>query len=121
MMKIGVTLRNMGPQSSPEVLLEGAQVAEAAGIESLWITDHIAIPPDDAQGSNGRYLDPLVTLAVLAGATSRIGLGTGVLILPYRPPLPTAKQVATLQELSSDRLLLGVGIGWIDPHAGHLA
>jgi len=114
-MKIGVTLRNMGPQSSPEVLLEGAQVAEAAGVESLWITDHIAIPPDDAEGSNGRYLDPLVTLGVLAGATNKIGLGTGVLILPYRPPLPTAKQVATLQELSSDRLLLGVGIGWMDP------
>lgn len=114
-MQIGVTLRNMGVQSSPELLLAAALAAEAAGMESVWVTDHIAIPPDDAEGSGGRYLDPLVTLSVLAGATERIRLGTGVLILPYRPPLPTAKQVASLQELSAGRLLLGVGIGWMDP------
>ena len=113
-MKLGVTLRNMGVQSSRALLLEAARAAEAAGLESLWITDHIAIPPDDAEGSGGRYLDPLVTLSVIAGATTRINLGTGVLILPYRPPLPTAKQVASLQELSGERLLLGVGIGWMD-------
>ena len=114
-MQIGVTLRNMGVQSSAELVLAAAQAAEAAGMESVWVTDHIAIPPDDAEGSGGRYLDPLVTLAVLAGATRNIRLGTGVLILPYRPALPTAKQIATLQELSSERLLLGVGIGWMDP------
>jgi probable F420-dependent oxidoreductase len=112
--KIGVTVRNMGPQSAPPLLFRCASAAEAAGLESLWITDHIAILPDDAEGSGGRYLDPLVTLATLAGRTSRILLGTGVLVLPYRPALPTAKQVATLQELSDDRLLLGVGIGWMD-------
>ena len=114
-MQIGVTLRNMGPQSAPETIFSCAAAAEAADLESLWITDHIAIPPDDAVGSGGRYLDPLVTLAALIGHTARIKLGTGVLILPYRPPLPTAKQVATLQELSAERLLLGVGIGWMDP------
>ena len=113
-MHIGVTLRNMGPQSSTELLLHGMQAAEARDFESIWITDHIAIPPDDAEGSGGRYLDPLVTLAWLAQASTRIRLGTGVLILPYRPALPTAKQVATLAELSGDRLLLGVGIGWMD-------
>lgn len=114
-MKIGVTLRNMGPQSSPDLMIAAVRAAEAAGMESVWVTDHIAIPPDDAEGSDGRYLDPLITLSVLAGATRRIALGTGVLILPYRPALPTAKQVASLQELSSERLLLGVGIGWMDP------
>jgi len=113
-MKLGVTLRNMGPQSSADVISNGARSAEEAGLESIWITDHIAIPPDDAEGSGGRYLDPLITLGVVAGVTQRIGLGTGVLILPYRPALPTVKQIATLQELSSSRLLLGVGIGWMD-------
>ena len=114
-MKIGITLRNMGTQSSPELMTAAAAAAEGAGMESIWVTDHIAIPPDDAEGSGGRYLDPLITLAVLAGVTRRIKLGTGVLILPYRPALPTAKQVASLQELSGERLLLGVGIGWMDP------
>ncbi len=113
-MEIGVTVRNMGPQSSTRTLSECARAAEELGFESLWITDHIAIPPDDAEGSGGRYLDPLATLAFLGGMTSRIKLGTGVIILPYRAPLPTAKQVATIQELTDARLLLGVGIGWMD-------
>lgn len=110
----GVTLRNMGPQSMPETIAACAALAEDADLDSLWITDHIAIPPDDAKGSGGRYLDPLITLAWIAASTKRIKLGTGVLILPYRSALPTAKQVATLQELAGERLLLGVGIGWMD-------
>ena len=113
-MKYGVTIRNMGPESMPDVMLECARAAENAGIDSIWITDHLAIPPDDSEGSGGRYVDPLITLAWLANGTSRIQLGTGVLILPYRDALVTAKQVASLQELSGERLLLGVGIGWMD-------
>src|SRR6266404_3373716 len=113
-MKLGAYLRNMGPQSSRETLLACAHAAEAAGIDDLWVADHIAIPPDDAEGSGGRYLDPLATLAFLAGATTRIGLGTAVLVVPYRPPLATAKWIATIQELSAGRLLLGVGVGWME-------
>jgi probable F420-dependent oxidoreductase len=113
-MRLGVTLRNMGPQSTAQVMGEGARRAEALGFESVWITDHIAIPPDDAQGSGGRYTDPLTTLAWLGGATERIGLGVGVLVAPYRPPLPTAKAIATVQELTHGRLLLGLAVGWMD-------
>ncbi len=112
-MKLGVSVRTMGPQSSVETLVACARAAEDAGLDDLFVPDHIAIPPDDAEGSDGRYLDPLATLAFLAGQTERIGLGTGVLILPYRSALPTAKQVATLQELSGNRLSLGVGVGWM--------
>ena len=112
-MRVGVAVRSMGPQSEPGVLLECVCAAEAAGLAEIWVQDHIAIPPDDAEGSGGRYLDPLTCLAWLAGATSRIGLGVGVLVLPYRPPLPTAKAVATLQEVSGGRLHLGVGVGWM--------
>jgi probable F420-dependent oxidoreductase len=112
-MKLGVALRSMGLQSSRETLLACARAAEAAGCDHVWVQDHLAIPPDDAEGSGGRYLDPLAALAFLAGATSRIGLGTGVINLPYRPPLPTAKAIATLQELSQGRVLLGVGVGWM--------
>jgi probable F420-dependent oxidoreductase len=105
----------MGTQSAPDVLLACVRAAETAGLSDVWVQDHIAIPPDDAEGSGGRYLDPLTALAWLAGRTERIGLGTGVLILPYRPPLPTAKAIATVQELSGGRLLLGVGAGWMEP------
>ena len=111
--KLGVALRSMGPQSTAETILECTLAAESAGFDDVWVQDHIAIAPDDAEGSGGRYLDPLATLAFLAGATRRIGLGTGVLVLPYRERLATAKWVATIQELSGGRLLLGVGVGWL--------
>ena len=114
-MELGVSIRSMGPQSRADTLVACALAAEDAGLADLWVQDHIAIPPDDAEGSGGRYLDPLTALAWLAGRTTRIGLGVGVLILPYRPPLPTAKVVATLQELSGGRLRLGVGVGWMRP------
>ena len=114
-MNIGINIRVMGPQSTAETIAQILKSAEQAGIESAWIVDHIAIPPDDAQGSDGRYLDPLATLAWMSGQTSSIKIGTSVLILPYRPALPTAKAIATIQELSGNRLLLGVGIGWMEP------
>jgi probable F420-dependent oxidoreductase len=109
-----MALRVMGPQSERETLVDCARAAETAGLDEIWIADHIAIPPDDAEGSEGRYLDPLTTLAYLAAKTERIAIGTGVLILPYRPPLPTVKAIATVQELSGCRLLLGVGVGWME-------
>ena len=105
----------MGPQSTRKLLVDCARAAERAGLDDLWVADHIAIPPDDAEGSGGRYLDPLTALAYLAGCTSKIGLGTGVLNLPYRAPLPTAKALATIQELSEGRLKVGVGVGWMKP------
>jgi probable F420-dependent oxidoreductase len=112
--RLGLYLRNMGPTSTRETIVECARLADEGGIDDLWVADHVAIPPDEAEGSNGRYLDPLATLAFLAGATRRVGLGTGVLILPYRPALPTAKWIATIQELSGGRFLLGVGSGWME-------
>ena len=112
-MQMGVTLRNMGEESTAATMRECAGAADALGFESLWITDHIAIPPDDAEGSGGRYVDPLITLAWMSSFTKSIRLGVGVMVLPYRAPLPFAKQVAALQELSGGRLLLGVGVGWM--------
>jgi probable F420-dependent oxidoreductase len=112
--RLGLVLRTMGAQSTRETLLACARAAEQGGLDEIWVVDHVAIPPDDAEGSDGRYLDPLAALAWLAGATERIGLGTAVLVVPYRPALPTAKAIATLQELSGGRLALGVGVGWME-------
>ena len=113
-MHIGAIVRNMGDQSKPQTMTACAAALEDSGLESAWVVDHIAIPPEDAEGSNGRYVDPLIALAWLAGATRRIRLGVGTLVLPYRPALPVAKQIASIQELSGGRLLLGVGIGWME-------
>ena len=113
-MKLGMVVRTMGPQATRATIVACTRAAEAAGLDAVWVADHVAIPPEDAEGSDGRYLDPLATLAFLAAASERIGLGTGVLNLPYRAPLPTAKAIATIQELSGGRLRLGVGLGWMD-------
>jgi probable F420-dependent oxidoreductase len=113
-MEIGVTVRLMGESATREIVARCARRAEQAGLDAVWLPDHIAIPPDDAEGSNGRYLDVLASLAWLAGITERIALGAGVLVLPYRPALPTAKWIATIQELSAGRLRIGAGVGWMD-------
>jgi probable F420-dependent oxidoreductase len=113
-MRLGLYLRNMGPQAIRPLIADAARATEEAGIDDLWVADHLALAPEDSEGSEGRYLEPLATLAFLAGITERVALGVGVLIVPYRPALLTAKWVASIQELSQGRLVLGVGLGWME-------
>ena len=114
-MKFGVAIRNMGPQSNRATIRACARIAEQAGFDALFVSDHLCIPPDQTEGSGGRYLDVLATLAFIAGATEKIRLGVSVLVVPYRPAVLTAKQVATIQELSGERMILGIGVGWMKP------
>ena len=114
-MKYGIAIRNMGPQSSRATFRACARIAEDAGFDAVFVSDHLCIPPDQTEGSGGRYLDVLAAVAYLAGMTSRIRIGVSVLVLPYRPAVLTAKQIATIQELSDERMILGVGIGWMKP------
>ncbi len=113
-MKIGIHLRNAGPHATREMLNDCARIADELPIDDLWVFDHIAIPPEESEGSGGLYVDPLATLAFVAAITERIGIGTRVLILPYRPALPTAKWIASIQALSGGRLRIGVGVGWME-------
>lgn len=112
-MRTGLFLRNSGPASTRSLIAACARAGDSMGIDDLWVLDHIAIPPDDAEGSGGRYVDPLATLAFAAGITERVRLGVSVLIAPYRTPLPTAKWLAAIQELSGGRLCAGFGVGWM--------
>jgi probable F420-dependent oxidoreductase len=112
-MRTGLFLRNSGPPSTRALIAACARAADTMGIDDLWVLDHVAIPPDDAEGSGGRYLDPLATLAFAAAITERVRLGASVLIAPYRTPLPTAKWLASIQELSGGRLCAGFGVGWM--------
>ncbi|MDO8433147.1 MAG: TIGR03619 family F420-dependent LLM class oxidoreductase [Candidatus Binatus sp.] len=114
-MKYGIAIRNMGPQSSPATIRACARLAEQAGFDAIFFSDHLCIPPDQTEGSGGRYLDALATVAYVAGITDRIRIGISVLVLPYRTAVVTAKQIATIQELSGERMILGVGVGWMKP------
>ncbi|MGH7906988.1 MAG: TIGR03619 family F420-dependent LLM class oxidoreductase [Candidatus Binataceae bacterium] len=112
-MKFGVAIRNMGPQSTPGTMKECAHTAEQLGFDALFVSDHLCIPPNQTEGSGGRYVEALTTLAWLAGVTDSIRLGTSVLVLPYRPAVLMAKQIASIQELAGGRLILGAGVGWM--------
>src|SRR5690349_8982793 len=117
----------------PELQIEGSQLAEQLGFESVWSGEHIGLPKYDgwwknypavtakgvagsaadvAFGPDSQFLDPLVALGAIAGATKTVRLGVGIYILPLRNALLAAKMVATLDVISGGRLDLGVGLGW---------
>ena len=127
-MRYGVALPNYGSLATPDALVQLARRAERLGIDSVWVSDHLVAPtsvrsrypydrrPDAPPGDMGvieHFYEPLVTLAYLAGATSTVRLGVSAYVVPYRPPVVTAKQVATLDVLSRGRLVLAVGVGWL--------
>jgi probable F420-dependent oxidoreductase len=125
-MEFGVMFANTGHGSSPQGAVLLAQTAEAAGFAALWTVEHVVVPsgyesayPYDpsgkmAGGSEEFDLpDPLIWLTYVAAHTTRIRLATGILILPQRNPVITAKELATLDHLSGGRVTLGVGAGWL--------
>jgi len=101
-------------------VLEFARAVDESGLDTVWINERLAWSPPLPEVTTGRTLDPLATLAFLAAVTRRVGLGTAVLNLPFRPALPTAEWVATLQDLSGGRVRLGVGAGWMEAEFGAL-
>src|SRR5499433_2346679 len=117
--KFGLFAMTTGPCSYPETAARVARAAEAAGFESLWGGEHVVLPDPRVAPSplepRDRIIDPVVALTFLAAHTSRIRLGTGIIILPQRNPLVLAKQLATLDVLSNGRLIFGVGVGYLEP------
>lgn len=122
-MKIGVHVPQWGRDATRDGVLSVARAAEAAGLDSVWVADHLVHPlrsatpyPYRAEGAPfaaaDGFLEAFTTLAAIAGATEHIALGTSVLVLPMREPLQTAKTIATLDVLSEGRVILGVGAGW---------
>jgi probable F420-dependent oxidoreductase len=125
-MKFGLMYANAGPFAFPEMVTHLAQSAERCGVESLWTVEHVVIPvgykstyPYDPSGkipapAQMPMPDPLSWLAYAAAVTKTIKLATGILILPQRHPLYVAKEVATLDVLSHGRVILGIGVGWLE-------
>jgi probable F420-dependent oxidoreductase len=123
-MKFAIGFANSGAFSKPALLAHLATTAERCGFESLWTVEHVAIPvkhlpypgSKDGQmpgGDNVALPDPLIPLAYVAAITKTIKLATGILILPQRHPIYTAKEVATVDVLSGGRAILGIGSGWM--------
>jgi probable F420-dependent oxidoreductase len=114
-----------GAAATRETLLGFARRTETLGYDSLWVSDHVVIPwriasryPYNASGDfplppTGDFLEPLTALALVAGVTDRIALGTSVLVLPHRHPVLAAKMLATLDHLAPGRVICGAGVGWM--------
>jgi probable F420-dependent oxidoreductase len=127
-LSIGVTTFAAADPGTWQPLFDAATVADEAGVDRLVVSDHVVFgerleeygrPEIGGQaggkqptGPDGHWLEPLTTLSVLAGMTSRIRLGTNILVAALRRPAVLAKSTATLDVLSGGRLDLGVGVGW---------
>jgi probable F420-dependent oxidoreductase len=124
-MKFGLMFANAGPFSEPENAIGLAKLAEELDFESVWTVEHVVVPsgyesaypysPDGRMpgGEDVPIPDPLIWLAYVGAATTRLRLATGILILPQRNPVILAKELATLDRLTGGRLELGVGVGWL--------
>jgi probable F420-dependent oxidoreductase len=112
--QIGIHLPHAGSQASPALIRRHAIRAEAIGLSDVWVSEHIIVPRKQFPRSPLFY-DPVLTLTWVAAVTERVRLGTSVIVLPMRHPLPLAKELSTLHNLSNGRLILGVGVGWLEP------
>src|ERR671925_1481264 len=122
----GLDIGIYGRLATRDHILELATLAEAAGLESLWVADHVIFPatltsayPYSPTGAfpidmtQEPLLEPLATMGVLVGVTQRVKIGTAVLVMPYRHPVLLARMLVTLDVLSGGRVMLGAGVGWL--------
>ncbi|HCU90419.1 MAG TPA: LLM class F420-dependent oxidoreductase [Gammaproteobacteria bacterium] len=125
-MKFGLRYCNTGSYVDPANAIELVQAAEVTGFDSVWTVEHTVIPagydssyPYAASGKMAGGVDdialpdPLIWMAYVASSTTTIKFATGIVILPQHNPVVVAKQVATLDYLTSGRVLFGVGVGWL--------
>jgi len=125
-MHVGVITPNAGSKASPENIITVACWAEELGFDSVWVTDHVALPervdswyPYRSHGrwdypSDTLWLDPLLSLLWAAAAAPSLAIGTSILVVPLRNPLLLAKQLSTLDYLTGGRVILGAGAGWME-------
>jgi len=122
--EFGFAFPSRGPLASPRFLVRLARKADALGFDCVTISDHVVLPTKHSApypysstgefpgGSRQDYLEPIVLMGHLLAVTRRLRVGISVLVVPYRNPVVTAKQIATLDVCSGGRVILGVGVGW---------
>jgi probable F420-dependent oxidoreductase len=113
-MQLGIHLPHIGRKAGPDAIRRAAVQAEQLGFDDVWVSEHIIVPKDASYPPSPSFYEPVLTLTWAAAFTQRVRLGTSVLVLPMRHPLPLAKELATLQNLSQGRLILGAGVGWME-------
>lgn len=110
-MRFGIILPTFGAGAAPQMIIDTALAAERLGFDSVWVTDHLALPKEDAVRM-GHIFEAITTLSFLAARTKRVQLGISTLVLPQRNPVEVAKEIATLDALSDGRVIMTAAIGW---------
>jgi probable F420-dependent oxidoreductase len=119
--EIGCHLPTQGPLATRDAVMRFCREAEARGIASLWVSDHVVFPRSKSGDYPGGrfphapdtpYLEPVAVLAAAAMVTEKARLGSSVFILGHRHPIVMAKMLTTIDALSNGRLICGVGVGW---------
>ena len=113
-MRYGFCIPHHRTMASPDLILEAARRGEALGYDAIWLSDHV-VPRDTPDQQQRRiFYEPLALAGFVAAITSRVRIGFTVLVVPYRHPVVTAKQLATIDVMSGGRLDVGVGVGWME-------
>jgi probable F420-dependent oxidoreductase len=112
-MRLGVHLPQFRVPIGASDIERVARAAEAAGVDDLWVSDHVALAPGSSRPP-ADFHDALTVLTWAAAATTRCRLGTSVLVAPYRPAATLAKAIATLDVLSGGRVTVGIASGWLE-------
>jgi probable F420-dependent oxidoreductase len=113
-MKLGVVLPTYRALASAGNIVRAAKLAESLGFDSVWVTDHIVVPDASIDAFGATFFEAATVMAYVAGITERVQIGAAILIVPYRHPLLLAKALATADQLSGGRLILGAGLGWLE-------
>ena len=110
-MKLSVALSNDEAGVDAETIVAQARLAEELGYAGVWVPDHL-LPPEPYGDVYGGVYEALMLLSHVAAVTTRVTLGTTVIIVPLREPVLLAKQLSTLERLAPGRVVFGVGVGW---------
>ena len=108
--RFGLLVPHFGAEADQDLLIEGAQLADRLGFDSLWVRDHLVFHPHGMEGTDRTFIEPFVTLTYLAAKTERIGLGAAT-IIPFRHPINMAYSIASMSWMTRRRFELGIGSG----------
>jgi probable F420-dependent oxidoreductase len=112
--KVGVVLPTYRRMATAENIRVAAQLSESLGFDSVWVTDHVVVPSASLEAFGPNFYEAVTVMSYVAAITSRVQIGAAILIVPYRHPLVLAKMLATADQLSGGRMILGAGLGWLE-------
>jgi alkanesulfonate monooxygenase SsuD/methylene tetrahydromethanopterin reductase-like flavin-dependent oxidoreductase (luciferase family) len=110
MTRFGLLVPHFGVEADQDLLIQGAQLAERLGFDSLWVRDHLVFHPHGMEGTDRTFIEPFVTLTYLAAKTEKIGIGAAT-IIPFRHPLNLAYSIASMSWMTRRKFDLGIGSG----------